>query len=379
VRVAFYAPMKPPDHAVPSGERLMARQLVAVIGHIGHDVIVASRLRAFSQDPDRTHLDQRRRAARDEVDRLLDLYRRVDAGWRPDVWFTYHPYYKAPDLIGPPVAAALQIPYVTAESSYAPKRIHDAWGPWQQPVEAAIRSADVNLCLTARDRDAIEHLTGRRGRIVDLPPFLIVGPPAGSAAALARVASSGATIRLVTVAMMRMGDKFASYQILADALRRLARRDWTLTLVGDGEARSEVANLFDGIDGTRITWRGELEADGVAEALGAADIFVWPGVGEAYGLAYLEAAARGVPAVALRTAGVPAVVIHDRTGLLADVDGDWAGQFASALDRLICDATLRQRLGQGAHAFQRDERSLAAAAAILTGVFEGLPAEGARE
>ena len=41
---------------------------------------------------------------------------------RPDLWFTYHLYYKAPDWLGPRVAEALSIPYVVAEASVAGTR-----------------------------------------------------------------------------------------------------------------------------------------------------------------------------------------------------------------------------------------------------------------
>ena len=34
-RAAFYAPMKPPDHPVPSGDREMARALIAALGRAG--------------------------------------------------------------------------------------------------------------------------------------------------------------------------------------------------------------------------------------------------------------------------------------------------------------------------------------------------------
>jgi hypothetical protein len=50
---------------------------------------------------------------------------------RPRAWLTYHPYYKAPDLIGPEIAARFAIPYVTAEASYAGKRDRDQWAGQQ--------------------------------------------------------------------------------------------------------------------------------------------------------------------------------------------------------------------------------------------------------
>src|SRR5690606_6224267 len=107
LQLAFYAPLKPPDHAVPSGDRQMARALIRALTLAGFDVEVASGLRAHRARPDIAALEAE---AESERRRLLD-------GWRgaqkPDLWLTYHPYYRAPDLIGPAVCRALSIPYVT--------------------------------------------------------------------------------------------------------------------------------------------------------------------------------------------------------------------------------------------------------------------------
>ena len=48
MRIAFYAPLKSPDHPVPSGDRQMARLLVAALRHAGHDVEIASELRSYA-------------------------------------------------------------------------------------------------------------------------------------------------------------------------------------------------------------------------------------------------------------------------------------------------------------------------------------------
>ena len=50
MRVAFYAPMKPPGHPVPSGDRRMARAFMALLDDLGHEVELASRLRTFDRD-----------------------------------------------------------------------------------------------------------------------------------------------------------------------------------------------------------------------------------------------------------------------------------------------------------------------------------------
>jgi hypothetical protein len=53
-RIAFYAPLKPPDHPVASGDRAMARSLIAALRLAGHDVEIASRFRSFDAgDPAR--------------------------------------------------------------------------------------------------------------------------------------------------------------------------------------------------------------------------------------------------------------------------------------------------------------------------------------
>jgi gluconokinase len=47
MRVAFYAPLKPAAHPVPSGDRQIARALMQALGHAGHESIVASSFRSF--------------------------------------------------------------------------------------------------------------------------------------------------------------------------------------------------------------------------------------------------------------------------------------------------------------------------------------------
>ncbi len=80
-------------------------------------------------------------------------------------------------------------------------------------------------------------------------------------------------------------------------------------------------------------------------------------------MAYLEASARGLPIVAMRSGGVEAVVRDGETGLLTP-EGDSAA-FAGALRRMIDDAPLRDRLGECGRRFVTGERSLASAAGRL--------------
>ena len=169
--------------------------------------------------------------------------------------------------------------------------------------------------------------------------------------------------RLIAVAMMRPGDKMDSYRMLARALEQLADLPWNLTIVGDGPCRAEVEAEFAAIPPERIDWTGQLDPAGVASAVAGASIYVWPGCGEAFGLAYLEAQAAGLPVVAQHTAGVPEVVWNGETGTLTS-DGD-VEAYASAIRRLLSDRALRTKMGTAAAHLVAKNRSLEAAAARL--------------
>ena len=52
MRIAFYAPLKAPNHPVASGDRTMARSFVQALSHAGHEVSLASRLRTFDAKGD---------------------------------------------------------------------------------------------------------------------------------------------------------------------------------------------------------------------------------------------------------------------------------------------------------------------------------------
>lgn len=352
MKLAFYAPMKPPDHPVPSGDRQMARALMRALELAGTDTMVASRFRSYRANPAEEVLAE---AARPEIHRLLAMWQNASQG--PDLWITYHPYYRAPDFLGPELAARLAIPYVTVEASYAGKRDRDAWSGMQAVVVRALQAAALNICFTAADRDGVSRIVAE-DTLANLPPFIDAEPFAP-----ARRREQHGPARLVTVGMMRGGVKLESYQMLARALALTTGTSWSLTVVGDGPERPRVEAAFANLPAGRVRWAGEAPHESVSEHLAEADIFVWPGTGEAYGIAYLEAQAAGLPVVAQATHGVPAAVRDGETGLLTPAGDDRA--YAEAILKLIRDEPLRQRLGGAASCFVHTERSLPAAAARL--------------
>ena len=360
VRIAFYAPLKPPDHPVPSGDRRLARLFLDALDLAGHEPFVASTLRAY----DETGARQREIAgdAEQTGDALLRRWRDAPQT-APDLWFTYHLYYKAPDWLGPRLSAALGIPYVVAEASHAAKRAGGPWDSGHRAVAAALRRADAVLGVNPADRDGVLPLLADPRRWIALPPFL------DSRAYRTLSRPPGGTVRLVAVAMMRPGDKLASYRLLGKALAELGDLDWSLDVIGDGAARAEVEAALRPV-GARTRYRGACDQNGVRAALAEADLFVWPAINEAFGMALLEAQASGLPAVAGASGGIDAIVADGDTGTLAP-PGD-AAAFSEAVRRLIVDGAARARMGRAAAAKVRREHDLPAAAARLDAVLRQL-------
>lgn len=355
MRIAFHAPLKPPDHPIPSGDRQMARLLLQALTLAGHDVNVASPLRTLDRAGNTDTQNNLFAAADRERERLLGLY--ADPARRPALWLSYHVYYKAPDLIGPAVARTLGIPYVVVEASRAAKRLTGPWAAFAAAAEAAIDAAALVLCVSDRDRQAIETRRPPGQRVAALPPFLAL-PAAPQATAPHHPP------RLLTVAMMRPGDKLASYRLLAESLERLTARAWTLDVIGDGSAAGEVAALLAPF-GYRLRRHGALPPDAVAEWYGKADLFLWPGLNEAFGMVYLEAQAHGLPVVAVANAGTP-TVIHDGVG--GCLTGPAAADVAAAVAALLDDPARLAALRGGARAHVERHHSLPAAAARLSGL-----------
>lgn len=382
MRIAFYAPMKAPGHPIPSGDRQMARLLWRALEKAGHQLTLVSSFRSY--DVSGCRVRQRRLAALGNrlADRLCDRYRHRDAARRPELWFTYHLYHKAPDWLGPAVARALDLPYVVAEASSAPKQARGPWANGLAAANEAIAAADLVIALNRADTPGLAPLVVAPHRLVGLRPFIDAAPYLRAAADRARhradlVRQLGlAQDRpvLLTAAMMRAGDKFSSYQLLARALEQIADRPWTLVVVGDGPARTDVMDAFAPVGG-RVRWLGCVEEQALPAIYSAADLYLWPAVNEAYGLAFLEAQAAGLAVLAGRYGGVPDVVADGETGRLVPV-GD-AAAFARALARLLDEDERRRAMAAKAPSHVLRQHDLAPAATALAALLKPLVPAGA--
>ena len=350
LRIAFYAPLKPPSHPVPSGDRQIARLFLKAMRSARHDVRVISTFRSYEGKGDRATQQRLCDQGAALAQRLL---RGKLARWRPDLWFTYHLYQKAPDWLGPPIARAFDIPYIVAEAAYAPRRSKGRWDEGLAAVADALRQADTAVMLNPNDAECVAPLLQRRHEALHLwkrmqryfpawqqrrrrlpaaaepmLPFLSVKPYARAyrkrdshrSAIAKRFAIPETAPWFLAVGMMRPGDKLASFRLLAKSLAGLRRRPWRLVVVGDGPARKEVRSAFSQIGG-RIHWLGKRSASELAAIYAACDLMVWPAINEAIGMAILEAQAAGLPVVAGNVGALGTIVSHGETGYLVP-EGD---------------------------------------------------------
>ncbi|MFK7836273.1 MAG: glycosyltransferase family 4 protein [Sulfitobacter sp.] len=357
MQLAFYAPMKPPDHPVPSGERTIARSLIAALELAGIEVALASTMRSRDGAGDTAKQTALTEAAATEITRLIPQGRAQD--WQ--AWITYHNYYKAPDLIGPTVAAALGIPYLQVESTRAKKRLTGAWASFAAHAEAATDAAQVVFYFTERDAETLWRDAPADQHLHHLRPFL------------GRDTLPGASTLngpMLSVGMMRTGDKLASYGIIADTLALLPPQSWHLNIAGDGPARGAVETLMAPF-GDQVTFLGQLDAETLQAHYKTASLMLWPGVNEALGLAYLEAQAAGVPVVAQDRPGMREVLAP---GNHPDpLDGPQA--LVRHITQLLHSHDERDIRGKAARRFVAAGHLLPSAAATLV---EGLATTGVR-
>ena len=149
---------------------------------------------------------------------------------------------------------------------------------------------------------------------------------------------------------------------LLRALALLKDAPWhvELSIAGDGPLRDDLELLVDAL-GLRdaVNFLGPLGHSAVTEWLHTLDAFVVACKKDSNGdmdgipVVLMEAMSQRVPVVSTRLSGIPELVVHDQTGLLAQ-PADPAS-LAVELRRLLDDPELRSRLAQAAVAHVESE------------------------
>jgi glycosyltransferase involved in cell wall biosynthesis/predicted metal-dependent phosphoesterase TrpH len=149
--------------------------------------------------------------------------------------------------------------------------------------------------------------------------------------------------------------------LLADSFLRAHEADprLHLLLAGGGPEERELRQRL----GDRATFLGWLSGEDLPRAYASADAFLFASSTDTYGQVILEAAASGLPIVAVAEGGPAALVENRHTGLLCRPD---AAHLAGALLQLASSPQLRRQLGDAAARAARErswERSMAQLAA----------------
>jgi len=136
--------------------------------------------------------------------------------------------------------------------------------------------------------------------------------------------------------------------VLFAACRRLSGKV-RLLLVGDGPLRGDLER--EALPGAIFC--GYRQGEELARHFASADLFAFPSLSETFGNVVLEALASGLPTVAFSVPG-PRDILHSaESGIL--VDEQSAPALAVALQLLVNDAGLRQRLGRAARLYAEDQ------------------------
>jgi glycosyltransferase involved in cell wall biosynthesis/predicted metal-dependent phosphoesterase TrpH len=163
--------------------------------------------------------------------------------------------------------------------------------------------------------------------------------------------------------------------LLAESFLRAQRSDprLHLLLAGGGPEEAELRERL----GDTATFLGWLGGEDLARAYASADAFLFASSTDTYGQVILEAAASGLPVIAVAEGGPAALVENRHTGLLCRPDPD---HLAGALLQLASSPLLRQQLGSSgavsarARSWERSMDQLGAGYGRLLGA-QSAPAE----
>ncbi len=208
------------------------------------------------------------------------------------------------------------------------------------------RGPDRLIAISRRVRDVLLAEGVPAERIALIPSGIALEtPPAPDGPALrARLDAPGGAPVVLTIATLA---DYKDHPTLVAAAAALRPRDpmtrWAVCGAG---------GLLDGIR-DEVTRRGLAErlrylgyVAGARGFLPEADVFCLSSRTEGLGTSVLDAMAAGVPVAATAGGGIPEMIEHEVTGLLAPV-GDGAA-LAAAVDRLLDDPSLARRLAGAA-------------------------------
>ena len=291
--------------------------------------------------------------------RAIRRLRRLAAAWRPDVVHAHG--LRAGALTA--IALALARPTVYQPRPALVVTVHNAppaggvTGAVYRVLERIVaRGADSVLCVSADLEDRMRAAGARRVGYAPVPAVPLPAPPLAATAGSAPGVSAETPLALslpgdpaperpLVLAAGRLAPQKGFGTLLEAAARwRDLRPEPLLVIAGEGPLaaglKSEAARL--GLDARFPGHRDDLPA-----LLAVAAVFVLPSVWEGQPLIVQEALRAGVPVVATRAGGTPALTGEDAAVLVPPGD---ARRLADAVRAVLTDEVLAARLRKAAAA-----------------------------
>lgn len=295
MNIAYYMPFKPMGHPNPSGDLVTGTELYNFLKEKGHTIEPVSQLRCRWLYLKPWKLVQLPREISRSIHRCQSL--------RPDIWLSYHSYYKAPDLLGPTCCRRLDIPYILFQGIYSTKRRRNikTWpGFWLN--RRTLLAARMIFTNKRADKKNLLRL---------LPPDRICYVPPGihpedygfdkkAREDLRKSLQVASQTVIFTAAMFRPGVKADGIRNVFRSCAELIGQGISLKLVvaGDGTERNALQREADSTLPGAVRFVGKIPRSEMYKYYSAADLFAFPGVQESLGMVYLEAQSCGLPVVA---------------------------------------------------------------------------------
>jgi glycosyltransferase involved in cell wall biosynthesis len=122
-------------------------------------------------------------------------------------------------------------------------------------------------------------------------------------------------------------------RVVLEAIKQIGRKDFQYVVGGKGRQRRELEEFCRRNGLSNVRFIGEVADEDVPYYLAAADLFVYPELGQpAFGLVAIEAMLQGTPVLASRAGAIPEIVTKEVGFLFKRGD---AQSLAQELDRLL--------------------------------------------
>ncbi|UIJ39270.1 glycosyltransferase family 4 protein [Desulfobaculum bizertense] len=345
MRIAFYAPFKPLNHARISGDITIARDAMEFFVRKGHSTSVISPLES-------TWLYLRPWRWPDALLEYM-LARSSCSSQGLNAWITYHSYYKAPDILGPRLAR-LGLPYFIFSGAYADKRKRSLKTlPGYILNKRALLAASHVFVNKLPELETCSRILPDE-KLTYIKPGIFThefSPDILMRQKYRRAWGARETTVVVTAAMMRKGVKADGVEQVIRSCAELANNGKKILLIvaGGGPEKDRLERLAASLLPGKMRFLGRIPRQKLYRIFSAADLFAFPGYNEGLGMVYLEAQCSGLPCVATDDAGAPEVIRDMESGLI--VPANEPESFTRAIETLVDDSELRTRLGHNAREY----------------------------